>query len=85
MIDLRQVESLSESYADELFGLLAVGLGIDHFVQRISVCHANTHVLRVIARALKERLEREGGLQTRDQIQALVTAKHAQKSNFHHC
>lgn len=85
VIDLGQVESISESYADELFGLLAVGLGITNFVQRVAVCHANSHVLRVIAHALKERLEKESGKIARDQIQALVAAKHAQQAAHHHC
>lgn len=85
VIDLRRVESISESYADELFGMLAVGLGINEFVRRVSLIHANQHVLRVIAHALKERLERESGNIVRYQIQALVAAKHAQKASFRHC
>jgi len=85
-IDLLRVESISESYADELFGMLAVGLGgIDGFVQKVSILHANKHVLRVIARALKERLEKESGNAARIQIQALVAAKHAHQSKHRHC
>lgn len=84
-IDLQRVESISESYADELFGMLAVGLGIDSFVQRVAILHANKHVLRVIAHALKERLEKENGNAARAQIQALVAAKHAQRVKHHHC
>jgi STAS-like domain of unknown function (DUF4325) len=84
-IDLLKVESISESYADELFGMLAVGLGIDGFVQKVSILHANKHVLRVIAHALKERLEKESGNVAHAQIQALVAAKHAQQSKHRHC
>jgi hypothetical protein len=79
-IDLQRVESISESYADELFGMLAVGLGIDSFIKRVVILHANKHVLRVIAQALKERLEQETGNVARTQIQALVAAKHAQRA-----
>ncbi|MFT4063207.1 STAS-like domain-containing protein [Paraburkholderia sp.] len=85
VIDLHRVESISESYADELFGMLAIGLGIDNFVQRVSVLHANKHVLRVIAHALKERLEKESGNAARAQIQALVAAKHARNTTYRHC
>ncbi|WP_430226854.1 STAS-like domain-containing protein [Paraburkholderia tropica] len=85
VIDLHRVESISESYADELFGMLAIGLGIKEFLQRVAVVHANQHVLRVVAHALKERLEQESGKTVRSQIQALVAAKHAQRANFRHC
>ncbi|WP_160147502.1 STAS-like domain-containing protein [Caballeronia pedi] len=84
-IDLGRVESISESYADELFGMLAVGLGIEDFVRRVRILHANRHVLKVIAQALKERLEQERGIAARAQIQALVAAKHAQRYQHRHC
>jgi hypothetical protein len=84
-IDLSRVQSISESYADELFGMLAVGLGIAGFVQQVKILHANKHVLRVIAHALKERLEKERGIAARTQIQALVAAKHAQRHQHQHC
>ncbi|WP_175864539.1 STAS-like domain-containing protein [Burkholderia cepacia] len=84
-IDLRNVESVSESYADELFGILAVGLGLEEFVKRVSILHANSHVLRVIAQALKDRLEERDANAARSQIQSLVAAKHASNKRQAHC
>lgn len=84
-IDLGHVASVSESYADELFGILAIGLGLDQFVKRVSILHANNHVLRVIAQALKDRLEEANAQAARSQIQALVAAKHARKARHASC
>ncbi|CAJ5510131.1 histidine kinase-, DNA gyrase B-, and HSP90-like ATPase family protein [Burkholderia pseudomallei] len=84
-IDFRHVESVSESYADELFGVLAIGLGLEEFVKRVAILHANDHVLRVIAQALKDRLEQKDADAARSQIQALVAAKHARETQHAYC
>lgn len=84
-IDLGNVESISESYADELFGVLAVGLGLEVFVKKVSILRANEHVLRVIAHALKDRLEQQNTVAARSQIQALVAAKHASQARHRYC
>ncbi|OIT17104.1 hypothetical protein BL243_08020 [Ralstonia solanacearum] len=60
-IDLANVLSMSESYADEAFGVLAEDLGIERFVQLVAIKGANPHILRVIAKALKDRLVQSNG------------------------
>ncbi|WP_186288401.1 STAS-like domain-containing protein [Burkholderia gladioli] len=84
-IDLRKVESVSESYADELFGILAIGLGLNEFVKKVTILHANTHVLRVIAQALRDRLEQQNADAAREQIHQLVAAQHARRSRLAYC
>ncbi len=75
--DLSNVVSLSESYADELFGVLVLEYGITEFVASVSIRGASRNVLRRIAEAIKERLEHQT---LHDTIQTLVTAKHVQQS-----
>lgn len=84
-IDLGSVESISESYADELFGVLVLGLGLDEFVKRVTILHANGHVLRVIAQALKDRLVERNATAAKAQIHALVVAKHAHQRQHRYC
>jgi hypothetical protein len=84
-IDLRNVASISESYADELFGVLAMGLGLEEFVAKVAILHAGPYVLRVIAHALKDRLEERDSLVAHSQVRALVAAKHARQSKAHYC
>ena len=75
--DLSNVVSISESYADELFGVLALEHGITEFVESISIRSASPVVLRRIAESIKERLDHE---KLQETIQTLVTAKHVQQS-----
>ena len=75
--DLSDVVSISESYADELFGVLALEYGINEFVASISIRGASPVVLRRIAEAIKERLEHQ---QLQETLKNLVTAKHVQQS-----
>jgi hypothetical protein len=56
-IDLSAVLSLSESYADELFGVLVARHGLEWFAGHVSVHGANPAVFRSIANAIRYRLE----------------------------
>ena len=74
VIDLSNVQTISESYADELFGILARDFGLESFSRLISIRGASADVLRRVAGAVKERLDTDnlGG-----RLHALVTAKNA--------
>lgn len=54
-IDLSQVASVSESYADELFGVLVLKRGLDFVTKHIRFVNASDSVLRPIAVAMKRR------------------------------
>ena len=56
-IDLSAVLSLSESYADELFGVLVARYGLEWFAGHVSVHGAKPAVFRSIANAIRYRLE----------------------------
>lgn len=55
VIDLKEVESISESFADELFGVLVMERGFDFVVQHVKIVNADDDVLRSIAIAMKRR------------------------------
>lgn len=75
-IDLSKVQSLSESYADELFGILAVELGLERLFANVKPKAANTQVTKSIVFAIKRRID-ETSLAS--QLSSLVAAK-AQKA-----
>ncbi len=56
-VDLEGVASVSESYADELFGVLVAVKGLDWLVRNVKVAHASEHVLRTIAVAIDRRIK----------------------------
>lgn len=56
-VDLSSVESLSESYADELFAVLIEEWGADTFFQRVFIKGAKPAVIRSIAQAISHRFE----------------------------
>lgn len=56
-IDLSAVLSISESYADELFGILALRYGLDWFSDNVVLHHPNPFVFRAIASAIRQRLK----------------------------
>lgn len=60
VIDLSEIESLSYSYADELFGVIAATQGFDWLVDHVRIVHAKEHVLRVIAEVISRRLKETG-------------------------
>ncbi|GAC1030272.1 hypothetical protein thsps21_10990 [Pseudomonas sp. No.21] len=55
VIDLTGVESISESFADELFGVLVLEKGFDFVIKHIKIINAADDVLRSIAVAMKRR------------------------------
>lgn len=54
-LDLSGVSSISESYSDELFGVLVVRYGVEHVLQSIKLYNAKKHVLLSIAQVIKRR------------------------------
>ena len=60
VIDLSAVESLSYSYADELFGVIAATQGFDWLVEKVKIVNAKEHVLHVIAEVISRRLKETG-------------------------
>lgn len=60
VVDLSAVESLSYSYADELFGVIAATQGFDWLVEKVKIVNAKEHVLRVIAEVINRRLKETG-------------------------
>ncbi|QFY44640.1 DUF4325 domain-containing protein [Candidatus Methylospira mobilis] len=79
VFDLSSVETISESYADELFGVLAYELGLNDFVLSISFKGARPSVLFRIAESIKKRLEQQN---LQDTIHDLVVARHAGTRKF---
>jgi len=55
VIDLKNVASISESFADELFGVLVLEKGLDFVTSRLKLVNATENVLRSIAIAMKRR------------------------------
>lgn len=49
VLDFSGVESISDSFADELFGVLSASLGIEEFFNKIKVIRIKTHLRKVIA------------------------------------
>lgn len=54
-VDLAKVASISESYADELFGVLVLKQGIEFVTQHLRIVNAADNVLRPIAVAMRRR------------------------------
>jgi STAS-like domain of unknown function (DUF4325) len=55
-IDLGSVFSISESYADELFGVLALRYGLEWLTDRVAFHNSKPFVFRAIADAIRQRL-----------------------------
>ncbi|AUA81948.1 STAS-like domain-containing protein [Pseudomonas aeruginosa] len=55
VIDLRNVASISESFADELFGVLVLQRGLGDVTSRLKLINATESVLRSIAVAMQRR------------------------------
>lgn len=54
-LDLSEVTSISESYSDELFGVLVIRYGAKSVLQAIKLQNAKKHVLLSIAQVIKRR------------------------------
>lgn len=55
-ISFKEVFSISESYADELFGVLVLRYGLDWLVDNIGFEHINSASFKAIANAIHQRL-----------------------------
>lgn len=62
VVDLSEIESVSYSYADELFGVIAATQGFDWLVEHVKIVNTKEHVLRVIAEVISRRLKETGQL-----------------------
>ncbi len=59
-VDLRQVNSISESYSDELFGVLVAKHGLSTFLNHVKILNAKENILKSIAIVIQRReVERE--------------------------
>jgi hypothetical protein len=56
IVDLQGVLSISDSYADELFGVIAASKGLDWFLKHIVIKTSSRDVLRSIAVAIHRRI-----------------------------
>jgi hypothetical protein len=54
-VDLKDVESISESYSDELFGVLVAKLGLAAVLDLLKVSNANNSALKSIATVMQRR------------------------------
>jgi hypothetical protein len=55
-IDLSAVFAISESYADELFGVLALRYGLEWLTDHVALHNLKPFVFRAIADAIRQRL-----------------------------
>lgn len=55
-IDLSNVLSISESYADELFGVLALRYGLEWLTNSVVIHQSSPFVFRAISSAIRQRL-----------------------------
>lgn len=79
IIDLSHVASLSESYADELFGVLAEDLGLTEFFDVVSVHGADVWCMKRIAHAIKLRAQKGDSGAVAATLRTLVVAKRARE------
>lgn len=54
-LDLSNVASISESYADELFGILVKDFGLEQVLERMTIINADDYVLASIASVIERR------------------------------
>jgi hypothetical protein len=81
-VDLADVLSISESYADELFAVLVEKHGLEWFSNNVTLSHHAPSLLRSIAIAIKRRSDKRHELFTKDTVDKLVAAK--RKYNAYH-
>lgn len=56
VLDFKNVKSLSESFADELFGILALTKGLSFVMEKFIFSNTQEHVLRSIAVSIDRRI-----------------------------
>ncbi|WP_052700082.1 STAS-like domain-containing protein [Methylocucumis oryzae] len=76
-IDLTNVISISESYADELFAVLVEENGLEWFSNRIKISFSQNsgHISRVIATAIRRRLSEQTSSSIKASVQQLISTK----------
>lgn len=83
VIDLTNVISISESYADELFAVLVEQHGLEWFSNNVKLLHDKSNsngVFRSIATAIRRRLESQESHAIKISIDGLIAAKKASNS-----
>lgn len=65
--DLAGVDSMSESYSDELFGVLALRYGAERVVGCVRLLNANRYVLANVARVIQKRSDERDALEGEQQ------------------
>ncbi len=61
-LDLSEVCSISDSYADELFAILANDFGVDVFSSKVRIRSSNDRIFRRIAKNIHTRLSTQNGI-----------------------
>jgi len=56
IIDLKNVLSISDSFGDELFGILALEYGLESFRNKIKISNASSGIVRSIAETINIRI-----------------------------
>jgi len=77
--DLSVVSSLSDSFADELFGVLLTRLGVEGFIRHVFVRASEDHIVLSIARALRNRVNDSSESAALASVSALVAARENQR------
>lgn len=54
-LDLRKVNAISESYADEIFGVLVQEFGLDEVLEKLKINNASDFVIKNIAIVIDRR------------------------------
>jgi anti-anti-sigma regulatory factor len=75
VIDLTNVLSVSESYADELFAVLVKKHGLEWFSTNIKLQHASKSVLLSIATAIRRRLENQDTRAIKASVHKIMSTK----------
>jgi hypothetical protein len=78
VVDLTNVISISESYADELFAVLVENHGLEWFSNNVKLLYQlpnAEHVLRTIAIAIRRRLENQESASIKASVNQLIAAK----------
>lgn len=87
VVDLTEVISISESYADELFAVLVEQHGLEWFANNVKVLHQapnSDNVLHSIATAIRRRLENQKNLNVKATLDNLIAAKKQANCHYQH-
>lgn len=82
VVDLANVLSVSESYADELFAVLVKKHGLEWFSNHIKLQNATKPVLLSIATAIRRRLENQDASSIKASVDQIIAAKKAKQQKF---